>query len=351
MKKRVLILKITASILFFGVLLFRIRWRDLGRVFLNVEPAYVAVSFLISFGLVASSCWKWWAILRLQGHRLPFGTLYRWYFIGYLYSNFLPSNIGGDLARSWFTGRRIGSHEASLVAVFAERFTGMVFLLLIVIVAPFLNTPLRGRMALAIPALAAFLLLAGIAVIPVLVRSVHRSRYAERWSGIARRLLRVERSGRPADLWIKLVSRIESFAGQLEKFFAVLRAKPRAFWSITALTALFYVLTVLNVVVACRAFGVWAKPTAVATVLPAALLVASLPITLGSLGLAEGSYVFYLGLIGLSGEVTLAMAMLLRLKIIFLGLIGLAVQACEPGRPPPHPVPSEGICLEPIRSH
>ena len=58
--------------------------------------------------------------------------------------------------------------------------------------------------------------------------------------------------------------------------------------------------------------------------------VATLPISLGSIGLAEGSYVVYFGLLGLGRELTLAVGLLLRMKALLLGLIGLVVQMREP---------------------
>ncbi len=338
MKTHVRLLKICVTALFLWLLIFKIQWGELGQTFRQVQPGYVAASVAISFALVAASCWKWWAILNMQGHRLPFLTLYRWYFIGYFYTNFLPSSIGGDLVRSWLAGRRIGSQEASLVAVFAERFTGMVFLLLLAILAPVMLRPFAWRLELVVPAAAALAVLAAFAVLPFLMRAGHRTGVALRLFAGLRRMLRADRPGsRTGRLLDRIRRRAGSFAQRANAFFALLRDEPGSFWIVTGLTALFYALTVANVIVSCRAFGGAPSPLAVATVLPASLMVASLPITLGSLGLAEGAYVFYFRLIGISAEVTLAMALLLRLKIILLGLIGLVCQARERMLPPVQP--------------
>ncbi len=342
-KKGVLLLKVAISLLLLGLLLRKVRWEQMAGTFAQVHPGYVAASFALSFVLVGSSCWKWWTILRLQHHPVPFAVLYRWYFIGYLYSNFLPSNIGGDLARSWLVGRRIGSQEVSLVAVFAERFTGMVFLLLTVVCSPFLMPALWEAPAVQVAALFAGALLTAILVLPVLVRLSHRSGHAAAALRLARRLLRADRPGRPERLWTTAERRVESFVRRITLFFAILRAEPRAFLSVAALTALFYLLTVANVAVGFRAFGVWPDLVGVAAVLPSALLVASLPIALGSLGLAEGSYVYFFGMLGLGGELTLAMGLLLRAKILFLGLIGLGVQARGEKPPPATPPLAEDL--------
>ena len=101
------------------------------------------------------------------------------------------------------------------------------------------------------------------------------------------------------------------------------------------LTLLFYAMVIGNVSLAFRAFGAWPDPVAVGAVLPAAMLVAMLPVTLGSLGIAESAYVHYFGLVGLDGGLTLAMALLLRVKVLMLGLIGMVLQGG--GGPSPAP--------------
>lgn len=327
---RVRVLKAAASLLFLGLVLFRVEWKGLAGVLRGMDAAYVAASILLSFGLVACSCWKWWVLLVLLRHRVSFFTLYRWYFVGYFFSNFLPSNVGGDLARAALSGRRIRSHSASLVAIFAERVTGMVVLLLAAALSPFLRPGLIRHPTLAVPAAAACGLLAGLAVLPALVRAARRNGPGSRLVHFLRRAFRANRPGRPAAWFDASLSALESFSERASSLFRLLRSDPRAFWPVAGLTLLFYALTVLNVMVAGRAFGVWPDATGVLATLPAALMVASLPIALGSLGLAEGAYVHYFGLIGLSGELTLAMGLLLRLKILLLGLVGLVVQIREP---------------------
>jgi len=61
-----------------------------------------------------------------------------------------------------------------------------------------------------------------------------------------------------------------------------------------------------------------------------ALMVAMIPISLGGLGITEGAYVFYFGLVGLDGGLTLAMGIFLRMKILLLGLVGLVIHLKEP---------------------
>ena len=327
MKRWTLALKILVSVLFVVVLLSTIHWPDLARVGRRMDPLYVALSILLSFVLVAASCWKWWMLLRFQGHAIPFLKLYRWYFVGYFYSNFLPSNVGGDVARAWLAGREIRCMSTALISVLAERFTGMIFLFAMVVLMT-LGGPLGQHVALRIPAVAAFGVLLAMTLLWFAGR-LTGDRFAKGWVRI-REWLHVTAGSCWAARLDRIESKIKGMNDRAVQIGAVLCTQWRAFVSLWLVTFLFYALTVLNVIVAYRAFGVWPDAAGIAQVLPAALTVAALPISLGSIGLAEGSYVVYFGLLGLGRELTLAMGLLLRMKTVLLGLIGLVVQMREP---------------------
>ncbi|NCC93999.1 MAG: flippase-like domain-containing protein, partial [Opitutae bacterium] len=137
-KRWVLLLKVAVSLGFIGLLAVTLDMEELLSQARGADPVYLLACVLFSFLMVAASTWKWWYLLRKQGHPLPFRHLYRWYFIGYFYSNFLPSNVGGDVARAWLAGRRCGSGSAALISIFAERFTGSLVLLALALAMPFL---------------------------------------------------------------------------------------------------------------------------------------------------------------------------------------------------------------------
>ena len=55
---------------------------------------------------------------------------------------------------------------------------------------------------------------------------------------------------------------------------------------------------------------------------PAIMLVSLMPLTLGSIGLAEGAYVFYFALVDVPAESAFVMSLLLRFKLILLAVTG-----------------------------
>lgn len=329
MKRGIFWVKVAASLLFIGGLFLSLDLGELAARARQVDPFYLVASLLFSFVMVAASTWKWWYLMRLQGFAIPFAKMYRWYFIGYFYSNFLPSNVGGDVARAWLAGRRVQAPGAALVAVFAERFTGLVFLLLMAMGLPFLAPPLWRHPAVLLGIGIGAAVLAAIALAWLGGRAGMRSQAFLQAVEVVRGWVRADRPGRAQRLWEKAGEKTRRFSVRAGELWEIIRRRPAAFGAVAGLTALFYVLVIGNVALAYRAFGVWPPVRALACVLPVSLMVAMIPITLGNLGIAEGSYVFYFGLIGMGRELTLAMGLLLRLKIIILGAMGMVAQAGE----------------------
>ena len=95
----------------------------------QVQPVPLAALVAVALLMVGVSCWKWSLLLRAQGIRLSAGYLLRTYFVGYFFTNFLPTGIGGDAVRALRVGQATGRRGASLLAVFFERFTGLIVLL------------------------------------------------------------------------------------------------------------------------------------------------------------------------------------------------------------------------------
>lgn len=304
MKRYHVWIKAACSLLFLTFLVWYAGRQDLASVVRRADPFYLALCVLLSPVLVAASTWKWSAVLRQEGHPSRFGALFASYLVGYFFSNFLPSNVGGDVARSYRVGRAIGDQAAAAASIVVERVTGLLGLLALAVTMPWLRPDLALHPALLIPsaaALAGLLVLLAAGFFPW--RGSVTSVPAQSWWGRVRAL-------------------ILRFAARSGQALATVRSDPGYLFRLLALTALFYALAMLNVWLAFRAFGATPALADLAAVLPAALLVAMIPVSLGSLGLAEGAYVFYFGLVGMDPALTLVMSLLLRAKILLLGSAG-----------------------------
>jgi len=330
-KKRVILLaKCLISLGFFAMLFFSVDLEDVKKSFRSIDPLYAGAGVSLSFVMVAASTWKWWVLLKVQGRPLPFWSLYRWYFVGYFYSNFLPSNVGGDVARSWLAGKRAGSHSTVLISIFVERFTGLLFLLFLAVALPLLKLDLWRMPAVWIGSVVG---LSGLSLLLLLMAFGVRAgkmKWVKGLLNLGKGILRADRPGKPAGLWDSVAAKLTVLSEKLGRLWKVLYENPAVLFQVFLLTALYYALAILNVCLAFRAFGAWPDLAGIAAVLPVALMVAMIPISLGGLGITEGAYVFYFGLVGLDGGLTLAMGIFLRMKILLLGLVGLVIHLKEP---------------------
>ncbi|MDF3128810.1 lysylphosphatidylglycerol synthase transmembrane domain-containing protein [Kiritimatiellaeota bacterium B1221] len=334
LKKRItLFAKCLISLVFLGILFVSVDPQKLKEQFSQINPWFAVAGVGLSFVMVGASTWKWWLLLRIQNCPLPFLDLYRWYFVGYFYSNFLPSNVGGDVARAWLAGKKANSHSTVLISIFAERFTGLIFMLLLAVILPFTQPELLKLPAVWMGSCVAACGLLMIGLLMAFGVKASKMKVVQGLLGFAQKILRADRPGKTRKIWTQVASKLEVLSEKLGELFVVLRQRPVALLHVILLTALYYVLAVGNVLLAYRAFGVWADPAGIAAVLPVALMVAMIPVGLGSWGIAEGAYVYYFGLVGLGKDLTLAMGIFLRMKILLLGLVGLVVNLKEPAQP------------------
>lgn len=325
------IVKAAVSAAFLYLLYRVVRGHDFAGILRGADPLYFALSLLIAPVLLVTSCAKWKLLLDAQGCRVPFLFLIRVYLVGYYFSNLLPSMVGGDIVRLYYSGKRIGSHGHAAASIFLERFTGILLLLALVVAGPLIRPSLYLHPAIWIPAAGAAALLTAIFLM-MRMRNPFTRLFgaAARWMGrraAGATAARVPVAGR--FLWKaeagfgKLGLKAEGFHQKLATGVAVLWTDRAVLWKVIALTVLFYLLAAVNVGFAFKTFGAAPPAWDVIAVLPTAMLVAMIPIAMGSLGITETSYVFYFGLLGMLPATTVAMALLMRLKLILLGLIGM----------------------------
>ncbi len=65
------------------------------------------------------------AILIGENIRMPFVRLMELNYIGYFFNNFMPSAVGGDIVKAYYTGAHTRERAKSYVSVFMDRFIGL----------------------------------------------------------------------------------------------------------------------------------------------------------------------------------------------------------------------------------
>ncbi|HID70138.1 MAG TPA: flippase-like domain-containing protein [Desulfobacterales bacterium] len=271
---------------------------DLFVLLQSVSIPILFLSFFVSLLLNLSSAYKWYLLLRSRGVTVSFFKTWALYMIGIFFSLFLPTSMGGDLIRIHELGKMTGKRAEAAASVFVERFSGMVILFLLTIVALFMQRELLSVAWMTISLL--FAVTASLALIWVIVDE------------------------RPYRFITKLLSNrvgfIDKILAKVDKIHcAVLEYRDdRAALIIAILnTFVFYFLAVLNVYVTALAFNAEVQFSELLVAVPLIMFIMNLPISIGGIGLMEFAFIFVFEISGYSSALALSTALLMRLKSFF----------------------------------
>jgi len=233
--------------------------------------------------------------LELPG-RLP--ALLSHTLAGLFVSNFLPTTVGGDVLRATRLSAGNGRRRISAASVVLERLTGFIGLPLITLLALGLEPRLlrlgaasRVALVLSLGPLAALALFLAVAANPRLGDRLG----ARRWLGLA------------MTVHLGLVR---------------LRRHP-ALAAAVMVAALAYQLCVILVAwMAAHALGISIGWTAMMAFIPVVSIAQALPLSIGGLGLREGSLVLLLGPLGVAASQAVALGLLLYGMNMAVSLLG-----------------------------
>lgn len=284
--------------------LVRVEWSDLGGLPGRIDPAWLLVLVLMTPLTVAVSVWKWHLLLRARGHQLSGTILYGLYVLGQFFNHVLPTSVGGDVARGFAVGRRLGDTRAAFASILVERLTGLGVLLGLTTLA-----------LLAFPAARANTLLLVLVAAPV-------AGYLAVVAAILdERLLRPARVLGRSALGSRALERLAAFGASLRAH----REHPAALVAAFALSLLFHLGVLFTAHAACRALGQEAPASTVAVATLLAQTVAVLPLSIGGIGLMEWTFVTVFAASGLSPAAGAATMLAIRLNAIVFSCCGYLV--------------------------
>ncbi len=247
--------------------LFDPRGRDtLLGLLREVNLPLLLLSLLISVVMNGASALKWWMLLRSRGHRPSYGRLLGYYYVGKFFNLVLPTSMGGDVVRVWALGRDTGSASEALASVFVERFSGLVTMTLLVVLALVVHHQAYNRPLITVSLGACAI---GIAAVIWLILDV-------RPLGLIQRLA----TGRLVVL-DGLLTRLD----RVHRAVAAYGNNHAALWWAFLNSLLFYALAVMNIWVSTLAFSRDIRFESILVTVPAVLLIMNLPISIGGIGL------------------------------------------------------------------
>lgn len=149
---------------------------DAAQRIVQVDARWMAAAVAMFFILLANNALRWEIVIWALGSRLGFWASARMIYIASFFNQALPSTIGGDAARMFFSRRAGLSFATSINSVMLERVVAVLGLIVLVVVTqPFLLARIGDSPAKYVFPLLAAGGVAGICLLMVL------DRIPERW--------------------------------------------------------------------------------------------------------------------------------------------------------------------------
>jgi hypothetical protein len=133
-------LKLIFSLSLIAWLFISIKWSEIAILLSHANVVWVLFAFIWVIISVAVSTYKWQLIAKASALNLPFSVLWRSYWAGLFFNNFLPSSIGGDVLRIYWSGKYCGDLAGTTTSVVVERILAAIGLsLAALLVIPFVS--------------------------------------------------------------------------------------------------------------------------------------------------------------------------------------------------------------------
>ncbi|MFQ6108253.1 MAG: lysylphosphatidylglycerol synthase transmembrane domain-containing protein [Candidatus Aminicenantales bacterium] len=290
----------STSIIVF-LLIFKTSVSKISTVIKEANLYWLVLSFsLHAIGLLISA-YRWQILIRAQGHAVPLGFLARSYLVGTFFNNFLPTRFGGDVVRIWDGSRYSRSLLESTAVVGVERFTGIVVLFLFA----FLASLLRLDLAQSIPVIWVSLLIGctGLALVVLFFSSFMRKAIEK----IPDKPL-LKRAKRKLIEFRRIILLYREKRASLAKAF---------FWAF-----LLQVNVILHYYLIGKAIHLDIPLLDYFIFIPIVLLILIIPITIGGLGLREGSYMEIFRYYGISPDVAVSFGLIDWAFGLIIGIAG-----------------------------
>jgi len=293
--------KVLLSVVIMALLFRRVPIASVGETLRHADPRWLGAAGLLLIASNVLGSYLWSRLLDAVEIHLPFWKVCAYYHVGLFFNNFLPANIGGDIARVVDASRAGPSRAAAVSTVLMDRLIGTVALagLALVTTLPAID---RFHLRMVYLALVAFFALSVTVVWAVFHPGL--------LPAIERMLARVGLGGLKPDL-DELAARLANFRDRRG-----LVARLAVVALVTQVSRIF-----VHVLVA-RALGLDLPITYFFLFVPLLAVIVSLPISLNGIGLREGAGIVLFGLVGVNRTLAFSLQFTTYLVAVAISLIG-----------------------------
>lgn len=266
----------------------------------QISVVWLAAIIVISFLVFAVAARRSQLLAGLPGGHRGLWLSYCFYLAGMFYNQFLPTSVGGDIARIYLIQKQQGKVYQAASSVLLERALGLVITLLIAIITGiYLYGPGGSR-------LAGNLLLLWLVVLIITLLLFH-----PRLSALVERLMSKTRMSR-------LLAVVHKFLLALQEF----RKHPLPLLQAGFLSIIYQAGDILVIGMLGDLVGISVPLSYYFLFIPIVYVVSLLPISINGLGVRENSMVFLFSGVGGEPALVLLLSLLIYLDRLIKGLAG-----------------------------
>ena len=277
-----------------------------GETIVAADAFLILLAFLCFFVSNAFSVARWRIMLAAHGTKPSFGYLYSSFMIGVFFNQILPTTVGGDVARYHYTSG--AGRGKAFSAVFMDRVFGVVSLAMFTF-AGLVFTRRLGAVPDRILEAVALLLALGVVAITVIF------------------LLPEAEFERIRRLYRFLPAKLATFVDKTFAAFAAYRGRRDVVFAALGLSLLLQCIVVLHYYLIGHALDLGIPLYAYVYIVPVAVIIMMLPISINGIGVRESVFALLLGAHGAGTSATLAFSWIVYGLILVHGLVGGVVFA------------------------
>ncbi len=298
-----LLLKISLSI---ALILWITQGVALDSVFAVItesSASLLILAFSLFFVGYVIAAFRWRTLIRVQDGDAPIFFLVRSFMVALFFNNFLPSTVGGDVVRMYDSWRLGNTKSDAVTVVLVDRFLGVIVLFCFALLALVFDETVASE----VPFITAWVAagLAGMGIATWLVLTIPVS--------ITQRLSSAK-SG--------VMARIGGILEKVHRSFQAYRQARSAVLRALGLSVLLQVNVVVHFILVARAVGIDIPAESMFLIIPVAVFVMMVPISINAIGVREAVFVFLLSLYGVQSVEALAFAWIAYSFTLLQGVLG-----------------------------
>lgn len=298
-----LLLKISLSI---ALILWITQGVALDSVFAVItesSASLLILAFSLFFVGYMIAAFRWRTLIRVQDGDAPIFFLVRSFMVALFFNNFLPSTVGGDVVRMYDSWRLGNTKSDAVTVVLVDRFLGVIVLFCFALLALVFDETVASE----VPFITAWVAagLAGMGIATWLVLKIPVS--------ITQRLSSAK-SG--------VMARIGGILEKVHRSFQAYRQARSAVLRALGLSVLLQVNVVVHFILVARAVGIDIPAESMFLIIPVAVFVMMVPISINAIGVREAVFVFLLSLYGVQSVEALAFAWIAYSFTLLQGVLG-----------------------------